>query len=506
MNKRLPHISIEKYAAYLDGNLPEEEMQQMERFIENDEDMQAFLEADEIVDSNCDLPEQDPIPFDIELVPIDIPSIDMDLTLEHNSFLDNIFPYEGDSYGEEVGSIIDEIHKTNNNMTNRINYNFSLFGKKDAATEVFGEPGNGSNADPRPEIYQGYKTTCAIRSQQIILRDYGIDMSQEQLIAMAEQNGWYSEKDGTPMGYVGFLLQSSGVGVHQQIDSTIYDLINELAQGHRIIVGVDSGELWAIRDGKISEQLKEFWEDLWHGQNGADHALIVAGVEVNPKYPSDVTVVLTDPGTGDLRIEYSLDDFMDAWEDSKCFMVATDAPAPYQYDETRGMMVPSNFYCEEFINQNSYPLSPNALYIPEGYSSVYSIPEDYEAYYSEGYLNSIGHDDNGNEISFKQFRDVYNKAHSKYRQVSGSSAAVFGQDHFDKQGFVDAIKGLFGVKPSIDSHDGLSKNHGNDDDKDGFSENHDDHDDDHDDDHEDDHDNGHDDNFDEGFEVLDFDL
>ena len=135
-------------------------------------------------------------------------------------------------------------------------------------------------------------------------------MSQEDLIAFAEQNGWYSPESGTPMGYVGYIIQSAGVGVHQQMDSTIYDLINELAQGHRVIVGVDSGELWADRDGNIGAQLTEFWEDLWNGQEGADHALIVAGVEVNPQNPSDVTVVLTDPGTGDLRIEYSLDDFM----------------------------------------------------------------------------------------------------------------------------------------------------------------------------------------------------
>ena len=29
MVKHLPHISIEKYAAYLDGNLPDEEMKQI---------------------------------------------------------------------------------------------------------------------------------------------------------------------------------------------------------------------------------------------------------------------------------------------------------------------------------------------------------------------------------------------------------------------------------------------------------------------------------------------
>lgn len=435
MVKHLPNISIEKYAAYLDGNLPDDEMHQIDAFIENDSDMKAFVEADSKIEENNDMDwiDDDLQPFDM-LSAIELPNIDSDLGIEHNINTNNFLLDVSDRIEDEIESITNEINITNNHMSNKFNYNFNLFGKSDAASEVFGEPGNGTDVNPRLEIYQGYDSTCAIRSQQIILRDYGIDMSQEDLIAFAEQNGWFSEEGGTPMGYVGYILESAGVSVHQQLDSTIYDLINELAQGHRVIVGVDSGELWADREGNIGKQLQEFWEDLWEGQEGADHALIVAGVEVNPQDPSDVTVILTDPGTGDLRIEYSLDDFMDAWEDSHCFMVATDAPAPYQYDETRGMMIPSNFYCEEFINQNSYPLSPNALYIPEGYL----------AYYDEGHLNSVGHDDYENEISYDQFREVYNEAHSKYRQVLGSSAATFGQDHFDKKGFVDAIKGLFG--------------------------------------------------------------
>ena len=321
-------------------------------------------------------------------------------------------------------------------------YNFSLFDREAAndalpqsssgaraAMKVFGEEGNEA-PEPLLEIFQGYDSTCAIRSQQIILRDYGIDMSQEDLMAFAEQNGWFSEETGTPMGYVGYILESAGVSVHQHTDSTIYDLINELSQGHRIIVGVDSGELWSHRDGNLWDQTLEFFDDLFHGQEGADHALIVAGVEVNPNDPSDVKVILTDPGTGDLRIEYSLDEFMDAWEDSNCFMVATNDPAPYQYDESRGVMVPSNFACQAFLDNNTYPLSEDALYIPEGYSVA-------APYYDEGHLNTVGHDDSGNEISYEEYSE-------KYKQALGN-ARGFGQDHFDKEAFVKAMKGLFGI-------------------------------------------------------------
>ena len=213
-------------------------------------------------------------------------------------------------------------------------------------------------------------------------------------------------------------------------EANIKLVINELSQGHRIIVGVDSGELWSHRDGNLWDQTLEFFDDLFHGQEGADHALIVAGVEVNPNDPSDVKVILTDPGTGDLRIEYSLDEFMDAWEDSNCFMVATNDPAPYQYDESRGVMVPSNFACQAFLDNNTYPLSEDALYIPEGYSVA-------APYYDEGHLNTVGHDDSGNEISYEEYSE-------KYKQALGN-ARGFGQDHFDKEAFVKAMKGLFGI-------------------------------------------------------------
>lgn len=413
-------ISDETLAAYIDGNATESEMLVIEKTLKNDS---LLLEAFDIAHDGQYFIEG--FEWDSDIInQVD----DLDIISESHEYDTE----ETDEY---------ENYNINTIKLEQMKYNFSLFNREEAnnggpelssgakaAKQVFGEEGNGK-PDPLLEIYQGYDSTCAIRSQQIILRDYGIDLSQEDLMAFAEQNGWFSEETGTPMGYVGFIMQSQGVTVHQKVGSTIYDLINELAQGHRIIVGVDSGELWADRNDDLWEQTKEFFEDLWHGQEGADHALIVAGIEVNPKDPSDVTVILTDPGTGDLRIEYTLDQFMDAWEDSNCFMVATDNPAPYQYDETRGVMVPSNFVCQEFIDNNTFPLSQDALYIPEGYTVA-------SAYYDEGHLDTIGHDEEGNEISYKEYSE-------KYKQALGSAGA-FGQDHFNKDEFIKAMKNLFG--------------------------------------------------------------
>lgn len=433
------NISDELLAAYIDGNATENEILLIEKSLKNDS---LLSETIDIVHDGQYFKES--LEWDNDKI-----NHVGDLNI-----LSDLLEYGSEKTDEYESHIINDI------KLEQMKYNFSLFNREEAnngspelsngakaAKQIFGEEGNGKS-NPLLEIYQGYDSTCAIRSQQIILRDYGIDLSQEDLMVFAEQNGWFSEENGTPIGYVGFILQSQGVTVHQKEDSTIYDLINELAQGHRIIVGVDSGELWADRNGNIWEQTKEFFEDLWYGQKGADHALIVAGIEVNPKDPSDVTVILTDPGTGDLRIEYTLDQFMDAWEDSNCFMVATDFPAPYQYDETRGVMVPSNFVCQEFIDNNTYPLSPDALYIPEGYTVA-------SAYYDEGHLDIVGHDEEGNVISYKEYD-------GKYKQALGSAGA-FGQEHFNKDEFVKAMKGLFGFKDDDTVHDGQIKRFSDDD-------------------------------------------
>lgn len=129
MVKHLPHISIEKYAAYLDGNLPDEEMQQMEAFIDTDADMQAVLEADSNVgaDLDLDLLENEPIPCETELPSFELPMIDEKLSFEKNSFINEIFSPIGDSFLDEIRSFIED--DVNHEVVNEIedmNYNWNI--------------------------------------------------------------------------------------------------------------------------------------------------------------------------------------------------------------------------------------------------------------------------------------------------------------------------------------------------------------------------------------------
>lgn len=130
MVKHLPHISIEKYAAYLDGNLPDEEMQQMKAFIDNDSEMQAVLEADGNIgdDFDLDLIDNEPVPFDMELPSIELPTLDLYSPIEQSGFIDEIFSPAGDRFGDEMGSILDDgaNHHGFLDETDDMNSNFGI--------------------------------------------------------------------------------------------------------------------------------------------------------------------------------------------------------------------------------------------------------------------------------------------------------------------------------------------------------------------------------------------
>lgn len=243
---------------------------------------------------------------------------------------------------------------------------------------IIGE--EGMNIKDPIYIQQPDDHSCALRSQQIILRDFGIDIPFEDLEQFALENNIYSE-NGTYMFDIGKVMDAAGVPVHATTGNTIDVLMKELSQGHRVIVGVDANELWY--NETLGDKFKNFFDDVF-GVQGGNHALIVAGLEIDPSDPANISVILTDPGSGELRISYPAKQFSNAWADSNCFMVATDNAAPYQYDPETHMEVPSNIYVEqhmnEWIQEHSYMLNPDMINIPDNYSPHYSSLNTGELY------------------------------------------------------------------------------------------------------------------------------
>lgn len=161
-----------------------------------------------------------------------------------------------------------------------------------------------------PNSVQHTVDGCNFHSEATILNEYGFNVTEEQLQQEGVEQGWYTPGQGTPIDCMGMHLENREVPVSMTEGNGVDNLISELAQGHKVIVAVDSGELWSPGYG---EQM----EDIMYG-GIPDHALIVDGVSIDNNL-----VTITDSGTGHFRTEYPLDNFMDAWNDSNNTMVAT---------------------------------------------------------------------------------------------------------------------------------------------------------------------------------------
>ena len=185
-------------------------------------------------------------------------------------------------------------------------------------TYIVGDPDNTGH------IAQTTAITCAVVSQQMILNDFGVvspttglPLSEAELTYVAAVNGWLSE--GTTPDDVGKLLDYYAIPNHKGYG--IDNLVTELQQGHKVIVGVDSSELW-----NSNNPILNFAEDYVVGEN-ADHAIVVNGIIFDGQ--CEPIVVVNDPGSPQgAGNQYPISTFLDAFQDSNCFYVATDNAPP----------------------------------------------------------------------------------------------------------------------------------------------------------------------------------
>lgn len=280
-------VSIEKMAAYLDGNVYSEEAQKISSLISSNDDLKQFVESNDAIDDGIEefYSLGGEMPEEISNLDFDLPDVSVGDEISEAS----------DILSEDSDSLPVNHSQTENNMEEN--------------SPVF-------KALTVDDIQQEFPDTCAIKSQQIILESHDINVSEQDLVEESIDKGWYVPGQGGTMPEdVGNLLEEHGMTVNHFENATIDDIASELAKGHQVIVGVDSGELW--QPGHF-----ETFEDFFK-LGGADHALIVSGIQVNP-LTSEREVVLTDPGTGEVAHTYTIDQFEDAWDDSDNFMISSD--------------------------------------------------------------------------------------------------------------------------------------------------------------------------------------
>lgn len=317
------YISDELLAAYIDGTTTQEQNDFIhEVFRENPEQFEEFkiaYGAANIFDEEISDTEK----TKNEIGEGIIPTIIFGGGMAAGTIIGNIFEH---GHIPMVAANNDENHLSDDRFHSHhdsISINDNTHHMETTIHEAPNQFGEEANNYVSPNVDQGYSDTCAVRSQQLVLNDFGIPVTQEDLIKEATQHGWYAQGEGTPLEFVGNLLEDHGVQVNRFENANIFNLTNELAQGHKVIIGVDANELW--HNG--------FWQDAKDSILGdtPNHALIVAGIDTSD--PNHVQVILEDPGTGDVAKSYPMEQFMDAWKDSHYYMVSTQEPAPLAFNQ-----------------------------------------------------------------------------------------------------------------------------------------------------------------------------
>ena len=192
------------------------------------------------------------------------------------------------------------------------------------------------NPDVQADFYeqQIFEDNCAVVAESSIIHQFHpeINLDQNEMRYISEMNGWYHEGGGTSMPDIGNMMEKFGVECHTNVHATAADLAWELQQGHGIVVGVNSSELW--NSGPLA--------DLQHAickacgfdnpeDMPADHAVTVTGIDMSdPDHPE---VIINDSGVQNgAAVHYPLDKFVDAWENGNCYYVATNDPLPSLVD------------------------------------------------------------------------------------------------------------------------------------------------------------------------------
>ncbi|MGM9737332.1 MAG: RyR domain-containing protein [Candidatus Cryptobacteroides sp.] len=145
---------------------------------------------------------------------------------------------------------------------------------------------------------------CDIRCEQYVLQCFGVEIDEETLIQEAHSAGWL-EEGGTPLFRIGSLCALHGLSATRTYHSSIEEIKIALSQNYQVIVAVDGGEV----DGDVDYEAAE---DEFVGKN-PDHALVVLSCGDD--------IVCYNPFHGEMPQAIAMDRFMDAWDDSRNYMV-----------------------------------------------------------------------------------------------------------------------------------------------------------------------------------------
>lgn len=148
---------------------------------------------------------------------------------------------------------------------------------------------------------------CCIKCEKYILDKMGIECNEEQMLEEAITNGWLKD-GGTALHNIGRNLEKYGLITSRQYKCTINDITNALKTNEYMIAAVDGGEL-------TGDRAYEIMEDITIGEI-PDHTVVVLSCNADDK-----TITIYDPASPNTEETYPIEQFVDAWNDSKNYLV-----------------------------------------------------------------------------------------------------------------------------------------------------------------------------------------
>lgn len=185
---------------------------------------------------------------------------------------------------------------------------------------------------------------CCLECEKNILTRRGVEYDAQYLLEVSLRNKWQKE-GGTALFNVGRHLESYGFVVERRYKSTIDDIAKALERGDDVIVAVREGALMC--DAGVNAMVVD-------KEDTPNHTVVV--LDYNSAL-GEVTIY--DPNSRNTTDSYPVAQFLDAWAESKNYMVSSNTRdnkeyAPLPMDISDVMLSDDIVELREAIAENAH--------------------------------------------------------------------------------------------------------------------------------------------------------
>jgi hypothetical protein len=161
------------------------------------------------------------------------------------------------------------------------------------------------------ENLQGFETTCGLVACEGILRQFGVEAKESDLLEHALESGHCDVLSGhTSLADQVSILEDFGIPAHSEHNGTVEGLADKLEHGQCAIIEVNSGALWN--------------QPSHYGNGEASHAVLVTGIARDPETSAVIGAFYNDSATGESGKFVPRDVLEAAWTEAGGKSVVTE--------------------------------------------------------------------------------------------------------------------------------------------------------------------------------------